>query len=49
MSEGVIDTIGEPVDVLTSDNLRRVFGVETTVQQDPLTGSPQVWIVGPSP
>ena len=48
MSEGVIDTIGEPADVLTTDNLRRVFGVETTVQRDPKTGSPQVWLVGPS-
>ena len=49
MSEGIIDTIGEPVDVLTTDNLRRVFGVETTVQRDPETGSPQVWLVGPTP
>ena len=49
MSEGVIDTIGEPVEVLTTENLRRVFGVETTVQRDPETGSPQVWLVGPTP
>ena len=49
MSEGIIDTIGEPVDVLTTENLRRVFEVETTVQQDPETGSPQVWLVGPTP
>ena len=49
MSEGIIDTIGEPVDVLTTDNLRRVFGVESTVQRDPETGSPQVWLVGPTP
>ena len=49
MSEGIIDTIGEPVNVLTTDNLRRVFGVESTVQRDPETGSPQVWLVGPTP
>ena len=49
MSEGIIDTIGEPVDVLTTDNLRRVFGVESTVQRDPETGSPQIWLVGPTP
>ena len=49
MSEGIIDTIGQPVDVLTTENLRRVFEVETTVQQDPETGSPQVWLVGPTP
>ena len=48
MSEGIIDTIGEPAGVLTTDNLRRVFGVETTVQRDPKTGSPQVWLVGPT-
>ena len=48
MSEGLIDTMGDPADVLTSDNLRRVFGVETTVQLDPKTGSPQVWLLGPS-
>ena len=49
MSDGVIDSVGEPGDVLTTDNLRRVFGVETTVQRDPETGSPQVWLVGPTP
>ncbi len=49
MSDGVIDSIGDPSDVLTTDNLRRVFGVETTVQRDPETGSPQVWLVGPTP
>ena len=49
MSQGVIDTIGEPADVLTTGNLRRVFGVETTVRRDPETGSPQVWLLGPTP
>ena len=49
MSDGGIDSVGEPGDVLTTDNLRRVFGVETTVQRDPETGSPQVWLVGPTP
>ena len=49
MSEGVIDTVGDPVEVLTTANLRRVFGVETRVQADPETGSPQVWLVGPTP
>ncbi len=49
MSDGVIDSVGAPGDVLTTDNLRRVFGVETTVQRDPETGSPQVWLVGPTP
>ena len=49
MSDGVIDSVGDPGDVLTTDNLRRVFGVETTVRRDPETGSPQVWLVGPTP
>ncbi len=48
MSEGTVDSVGQPADVLTSENLRRVFGVETRIQADPETGSPQVWLVGPT-
>ncbi len=48
MSEGVISAEGTPSDVLTPGNLRSVFGVETTVQMDPATGCPQVWLIGPS-
>lgn len=48
MSEGRVDSVGLPADVLTSENLKRVFGVETRVQADPETGSPQVWLVGPA-
>ena len=39
---------GEPVDVLTTQNLRSAFEVETAVQVDPVTGSPQVWLIGPA-
>lgn len=48
LSEGVIAAEGQPADVLTPGNLRRVFGVETQVQIDPATGCPQVWLIGPA-
>ena len=48
MSEGFVDSVGLPAEVLTPENLKRVFGVETRVQTDPETGSPQVWLVGPT-
>ena len=48
LSEGVITAEGRPAEVLTPDNLRTVFGVDTAVQVDPTTGSPQVWLIGPA-
>lgn len=48
LSDGAIVSEGSPADTLTPDNLRRVFGVETSVQIDPETGSPQVWLIGPT-
>ena len=48
LSDGVIAAEGAPADVLTPANLRRAFGVETSVQQDPATGRPQVWLIGPA-
>ena len=48
LSEGAIAAEGKPADVLTTINLRTVFGVETAVQLDPATGSPQVWLIGPA-
>ena len=47
MSDGRIVQEGEPAAVLTVDNLRSVFGVETEVRTDG-SGSPQVWLIGPS-
>ena len=49
LCDGRITAEGPPVDVLTPQNLRSAFGVETAVQIDPATGSPQVWLIGPSP
>lgn len=48
LSEGRIEAEGTPAEVLTPGNLRSAFGVETDVQIDPLTGCPQVWLIGPS-
>ena len=48
LSEGGIAAEGKPAGVLTPFNLRTVFGVEATVQVDPSTGSPQVWLIGPA-
>ena len=48
LSEGAIVSEGRPVDVLTQENLRQVFGVETSVHIEPATGRPQVWLIGPT-
>jgi len=48
LSEGRIASAGTPAEVLTPANFRSAFGVETAVQTDPATGSPQVWLIGPS-
>ena len=48
LSEGVIAAEGNPTDVLTPFHLRNSFGVETEVKVDPLTGCPQVWLIGPA-
>ena len=48
MYDGRVTAEGSPVEVLTQENLRSAFGVETDVQIDPATGSPQVWLIGPS-
>ena len=48
LCDGRITAEGTPVDVLTPQNLRNAFGVETAVQIDPATGSPQVWLIGPA-
>ena len=48
MSEGEIVAEGSPVAVLIPENLRCVFGVEASVRLDPLTGCPQVWLIGPT-
>ena len=48
MSNGAIAAEGAPADVLTPANLREVFEVETFVEADPVTGRPQVSLLGPA-
>ena len=48
LSDGAIAAEGAPAAVLTTDNLRRVFGVETEVWTEPGSGRPQVWLTGTS-
>ena len=48
LSEGTMVVEGNPVDVLTREYLRGVFGVDASVNMDPRTGCPQVWLIGPS-
>ena len=48
LSQGVVVSEGSPIETLTPENLRQVFGVETSVRIDPDTGSPQVWLIGPA-
>ena len=48
MSNGRIAAEGAPADVLTPANLREAFDVETFVESDPVTGRPQVSLLGPA-
>ena len=48
MSNGGIAAEGAPTDVLTPANLREAFEVETFVESDPVTGRPQVSLLGPA-
>ncbi len=48
LSDGVIAAEGSPSEVLTPANLRSSFGVETSIQVDPATGCPQIWLIGPA-
>jgi iron complex transport system ATP-binding protein len=46
MSEGRIHAEGEPAHVLTEDTVRTVFGLNSRVVPDPLTGRPMVIPMG---
>ncbi len=48
MAGGRIAADGAPTDVLTPANLREAFDVETFVESDPVTGRPQVSLLGPA-
>ena len=46
MRDGVIVAQGSPADVVTPDLLRRVFGLDSRVIEDPVTGKPLVVPIG---
>jgi len=46
MAQGQIVAAGDPGEVLTEDTVRRVFGLDSRVVPDPLTGSPLVIPIG---
>ena len=48
LSDGRVLAAGTPAEVLTEENLRASFGVETVVEPDAVTGRPQVTLLGPS-
>lgn len=48
LSDGRIAAQGTPAEVLTPANLREAFDVETFVESDPVTGRPQVSLLGPA-
>jgi iron complex transport system ATP-binding protein len=46
MAEGCIEAEGTPGEVITEATVRRVFGLETTVVADPVSGTPLVVPIG---
>ena len=46
MAQGQVIAAGHPGDVLTEDTVRRVFGLDSRVVPDPLTGRPMVIPIG---
>lgn len=48
LDAGRIIAAGAPEEVLTSENLRAAFGVETVIEPDSVTGRPQVTLLGAS-
>lgn len=46
MRDGALIAQGPPVEVITEDLVRRVFGLESRVVPDPVTGSPMVVPIG---
>ena len=46
MAQGQIIAAGDPGDVLTEETVRRVFGLDSRVVPDPLTGRPMVIPIG---
>ena len=46
MAQGQVIAAGDPGDVLTEETVRRVFGLDSRVVPDPLTGRPMVIPIG---
>ena len=46
MAQGEVIAAGDPSDVLTEETVRRVFGLDSRVVPDPLTGRPMVIPIG---
>lgn len=47
LSEGRVIAEGTPQDVLTAENVRRAYGVESVIYRDPHTGAPALSLIGP--
>ena len=48
LSEGRVIAEGAPQDVLTAENVRRAYGVESVVYRDPHTGALALSLIGPA-
>ena len=46
MAQGEVIAAGDPSDVLTEETVRRVFGLDSRVEPEPLTGRPMVVPIG---
>lgn len=46
MSDGAVQASGTPAEVLTCDVVRRVFGLEAQILEDPVTGTPLMVPIG---
>ncbi len=47
LSEGRVIAEGTPEEVLTAENVRRAYGVESVIYRDPHTGAPALSLIGP--
>lgn len=45
LHEGKVDSVGSPYDVLTLENVKRVFKTDISVGKHPFTGKPYIWVL----